>query len=55
MNEPCPVEQYFADYLSVLETREWRWTDDSFTYISDALLKPATMKAVANIESYARN
>ncbi|WP_211219757.1 McrB family protein [Marinospirillum minutulum] len=42
----APVEQYFADYLSVLETREWRWTGDSFTYSSDALLKPATIKEV---------
>lgn len=46
----APVEQYFADYLSVLETREWHWTDDSFTYSSDALLKPATIKAVADQE-----
>lgn len=46
----APVEQYFADYLSVLETREWRWTGDSFTYSSDALLKPATIKEVANKE-----
>ncbi|HEA16268.1 MAG TPA: restriction endonuclease [Pseudoalteromonas prydzensis] len=46
----APVEQYFADYLSVLETREWAWTDDCFTYSSDALLKPATIKAVANKE-----
>ncbi|BBP47001.1 hypothetical protein THMIRHAS_23740 [Thiosulfatimonas sediminis] len=46
----APVEQYFADYLSVLETREWRWTDNSFTYSSDALLKPATIKAVADKE-----
>ncbi|GAC16250.1 McrB family protein [Aliiglaciecola lipolytica] len=45
----APVEQYFADYLSVLETREWSWTDDSFTYSSDALLKPATIKEVADI------
>lgn len=44
----APVEQYFADYLSVLETREWRWRDDSFTYSSDALLKPATIKEVAD-------
>jgi len=44
----APVEQYFADYLSVLETREWRWEDDSFTYSSDALLKPATIKEVAD-------
>ncbi|MDX1490987.1 MAG: hypothetical protein R3332_06855 [Pseudohongiellaceae bacterium] len=46
----APVEQYFADYLSVLETREWRWTDDGFTYSSDALLKPATIEAVADKE-----
>ncbi|MCS0322417.1 McrB family protein [Vibrio rumoiensis] len=46
----APVEQYFADYLSVLETREWRWTGDSFTYSCDALLKPATIKEVADKE-----
>lgn len=40
----APVEQYFADYLSVLETREWSWNDDSFTYKSDALLKPSIFK-----------
>ncbi|WP_300647945.1 hypothetical protein [Paenalcaligenes sp.] len=46
----APVEQYFADYLSVLETREWCWTGDSFTYSSDALLKPATIHEVADKE-----
>lgn len=46
----APVEQYFADYLSVLETREWCWSDDSFTYSSDALLKPATINEVADKE-----
>ena len=46
----APVEQYFADYLSVLETREWRWTGDSFTYSSDALLKPASINEVADTE-----
>ncbi|WP_373332142.1 hypothetical protein P6F15_11750 [Thiopseudomonas alkaliphila] len=46
----APVEQYFADYLSVLETREWSWTGDSFTYSSDALLKPATINEVADKE-----
>ncbi|RMA82624.1 McrB family protein [Umboniibacter marinipuniceus] len=46
----APVEQYFADYLSVMETREWRWTDESFTYGSDALLKPATINEVADKE-----
>ncbi|WP_462173745.1 McrB family protein [Pseudoalteromonas xiamenensis] len=47
----APVEQYFADYLSVLETREWSWTGDSFTYSCDALLKPATIKEVADKET----
>ncbi|MEI8236169.1 MAG: AAA family ATPase, partial [Methylococcaceae bacterium] len=40
----APVEQYFADYLSVLETREWHWEGDDFTYSCDALLKPATIQ-----------
>lgn len=44
----APVEQYFADYLSVLETREWCWENDSFTYTCDALLKPATIQEVAD-------
>ncbi|MEX1669896.1 McrB family protein [Zhongshania guokunii] len=44
----APVEQYFADYLSVLETREWLWEEDTFIYFSDALLKPATINAVAD-------
>ena len=45
----APVEQYFADYLSILETREWNWKEDgSFTYSSDALLTPSTIKEVAD-------
>ncbi|MCI2282702.1 hypothetical protein L3081_03875 [Colwellia sp. MSW7] len=39
----APVEQYFADYLSVLETREWCWNDDLFTYRCDPLLKPSVL------------
>ncbi|MGP5016526.1 McrB family protein [Vreelandella alkaliphila] len=46
----APVEQYFADYLSVLETREWDWDEDTFIYSSDALLKPATISAVADTD-----
>ena len=45
----APVEQYFADYLSVLETREWCWEGEQFTYTCDALLKPATIHSVADI------
>lgn len=40
----APVEQYFADYLSVLETREWQWEDEQFTYCCDSLLKSETIK-----------
>ncbi|MCQ8848087.1 hypothetical protein NQT74_05810 [Alteromonas stellipolaris] len=34
----APVEQYFSDYLSVLETRKWHKDDSSFTYSCDTLL-----------------
>ena len=40
----APVEQYFADYLSILETREWQWDDEHFTYCCDSLLKSETIK-----------
>src|SRR5690554_6300416 len=34
----APVEQYFADYLSLIETREWYWPDaDSFEYSCNPL------------------
>jgi len=36
----APVEQYFADYLSVLETREWK----DGIYHCDPLLKAATIE-----------
>ncbi len=44
----APVEQYFSDYLSALETREWRWNGDTFTYSCDALLKPVTINSTDN-------
>ena len=34
----APVEQYFSDYLSVLETRKWHKENGSFVYSCDALL-----------------
>ncbi|WP_369789269.1 MrcB family domain-containing protein [Rouxiella sp. WC2420] len=40
----APVEQYFADYLSVLETREWIWADKDFTYSTDPLLTSNVIK-----------
>ncbi|WOI26048.1 DUF3578 domain-containing protein [Cobetia amphilecti] len=39
----APVEQYFADYLSILETRSWSWRGGSFSYSSDLLLKSSTI------------
>lgn len=36
----APVEQYFADYLSILETRTW----EGDTYACDPLLKPAVIQ-----------
>jgi hypothetical protein len=35
----APVEQYFADYLSILETRTWK----NGTYSCEPLLKPAVI------------
>lgn len=47
----APVEQYFADYLSVLETREWQWDDeDSFHYCCDPLLSSATIQQLADTD-----
>ncbi|CAM3955142.1 hypothetical protein VA7868_04533 [Vibrio aerogenes CECT 7868] len=40
----APVEQYFADYLSVIETRKWEWNDDTFSYRCDPLLKPTVIR-----------
>lgn len=44
----APVEQYFADYLSILETREWQWEDEHFTYYCDSLLKSETIKQLGD-------
>ena len=40
----APVEQYFADYLSIVETRKW----DESAYISDAMLKNDILQQLAN-------
>lgn len=40
----APVEQYFADYLSILETREWHWQGDDFQYCCDAILNSTTIE-----------
>lgn len=51
----APVEQYFADYLSVIETRNWLWEDDTFTYACDPLLKPDTIKQIADTTGLRRS
>jgi len=40
----APVEQYFADFLSVIETRTW----EDGTYNTEALIKPGTLMDVAD-------
>jgi hypothetical protein len=42
----APVEQYFADYLSVIETREWAWDNNEFVYSCKPLLKPSLFKDI---------
>lgn len=42
----APVEQYFADYLSILETREWEWADDEFTYQCYPLLNASVIQSL---------
>lgn len=44
----APVEQYFADYLSVLETREWHWSGEVFKYLTDPLLKANIFTQIEN-------
>ena len=46
----APVEQYFADYLSILETREWRWDATQFTYLCDPLLSSTVITDLAKQE-----
>ncbi|WP_447471763.1 McrB family protein [Vibrio harveyi] len=46
----APVEQYFADYLSVLETREWDWHEGGFTYKCDPILKSAVFDSVDKVK-----
>lgn len=39
----APVEQYFSDFLSILETKHWSWDNHSFEYSCDALLKSSVI------------
>ncbi len=49
----APVEQYFADYLSILETREWEWSENEFTYRCDSLLKSTIFNDFFDEERFA--
>lgn len=42
----APVEQYFADYLSVLETREFDHSAKTLKYRSDTLVAPELIKTL---------
>ncbi|SUT89355.1 Uncharacterised protein [[Actinobacillus] rossii] len=47
----APVEQYFADYLSVIETREWTWADGEFEYRTDALLSSTSWDDIVDFKN----
>ena len=42
----APVEQYFANYLSIQETCEWHWEGEEFNYQSDALLSSRNLSSL---------
>src|SRR5690606_29802675 len=42
----APVEQYFADYLSISETQEWKHDDGLLTYSCDSLLSSGLINSV---------
>lgn len=44
----APVEQYFADYLSVLETREFDHSSETLRYRSDALVSSELIKGLGD-------
>lgn len=47
----APVEQYFADYLAVIESRKWVWRNDNeFSYQTEALLSPTAWEDIANFK-----
>ena len=48
----APVEQYFADYLSILETREWHWQENDFQYCCDAILNSTTIEQLSDKEQF---
>lgn len=43
----APVEQYFADYLSISETRKWSHFNDDIEYSCDALLNASVVNEVS--------
>lgn len=42
----APVEQYFADYLSISETQQWKHEDGLLTYSCDSLLSSGLINSV---------
>ncbi|WP_439242137.1 McrB family protein [Lonepinella sp. BR2474] len=48
----APVEQYFADYLSILETREWKQNNDHFYYQSKPIFSSQDFKKFEKNEDF---
>ncbi len=51
----APVEQYFADYLSVSETREWAWKQSVFNYKCDPILSSTTIDQLDDREAFRKD
>jgi hypothetical protein len=45
----APVEQYFSDYLSVLETRVWSWENQTYSYTCDPILKSDVINGLSEV------
>ncbi|AUI66325.1 MULTISPECIES: MrcB family domain-containing protein [Glaesserella] len=47
----APVEQYFADYLSIIESRKWEWVSPNhFIYKTEALLSATAWDTIVGFK-----
>ncbi|MDP4536012.1 restriction endonuclease [Alkalimonas collagenimarina] len=54
----APVEQYFADYLSVIESRSWLYDDDAqgqdYLYCCEPILPASALQVVTDQNTFAK-
>lgn len=44
----APVEQYFADYLSVIESRKWGYGSVTYAYCCESIISASSLKSVSD-------